>query len=145
MSLIVYYLITKHDMPAHVALHSCVFMCTVIAFFLVVLYFIVRSVRKTRLSTLNLAGGKSRQMFLLVLCLANAARAVSLAVYLYLHVKSLGGWTNDNGSIEGDVNDTSFDSNKLFSSFLQSVIIGFPALIFVTAYSIVVLFWAQVR
>ncbi|KAF4668940.1 hypothetical protein FOZ61_005451 [Perkinsus olseni] len=75
----------------------------------------------------SLTGSRTRKLFLIGLCLSNLARAVSLVVDAIVHNEvrehiwehSVQGWTN-------------------------YVLMVFPSLLFLSTYSIVILFWAQV-
>ncbi|EER00211.1 hypothetical protein Pmar_PMAR017069 [Perkinsus marinus ATCC 50983] len=75
----------------------------------------------------SLTGSRTRKLFLIGLCLSNLARAVSMIIDAVVHTEvrehvwehSVQGWTN---------------------YFLMV----FPSLLFLSTYSIVILFWAQV-
>ncbi|EER00208.1 hypothetical protein Pmar_PMAR017066 [Perkinsus marinus ATCC 50983] len=76
----------------------------------------------------SLTGSRTRKLFLIGLCLSNLARAVSMIIDAVVHTEvrehvwehSVQGWTN---------------------YFLMV----FPSLLFLSTYSIVILFWAQIQ
>ncbi|KAF4678331.1 hypothetical protein FOL47_000060 [Perkinsus chesapeaki] len=77
--------------------------------------------------SVSLTGSRTRRLFLIGLCIANLARAISMVIDAIVHNEvrehiwehSVQGWTN-------------------------YVLMVFPSLLFLSTYSVVVLFWAQV-
>ncbi len=86
-----------------------------------------REARRKGSSGVSMTGGEMRMVFMTALCVSNISRAISLIVDTVVRQyvreakiqKSLQTWVND-------------------------VLMSFPSLFFLTSYSIVILFWAQV-
>eukprot|EP00922_Rhytidocystis_sp_ex-Travisia-forbesii_P071197 GHVS01106273.1.p1 GENE.GHVS01106273.1~~GHVS01106273.1.p1 ORF type:complete len:697 (-),score=114.47 GHVS01106273.1:541-2631(-) len=90
--------------------------------------------RDDSMPPVSLTGGKTRTFFICLLVLANFARAISLGFlgYLLSHEPS--------GVLQGSAAITAADQHQWLLTILRSA----PSLLFLSTYSVVILFWAQV-
>eukprot|EP00922_Rhytidocystis_sp_ex-Travisia-forbesii_P071202 GHVS01106279.1.p1 GENE.GHVS01106279.1~~GHVS01106279.1.p1 ORF type:complete len:681 (-),score=138.01 GHVS01106279.1:327-2369(-) len=87
----------------------------------------------------SLTGGKTRTFFIILLVLANLARAVSLGFlgYLLSHPPEILQTTEGGGAAAAAA---AADQHQWLLTILRSA----PSLLFLSTYSVVILFWAQV-
>ncbi|KAF4656649.1 hypothetical protein FOL47_008825 [Perkinsus chesapeaki] len=128
-------LFTIDEVFAHNSAYAAVLAYVDCGLFLAVAIVLARQLIKQRqeekradaIPPISLTGGRTRFFFLLALCISNAARALSLVFDAVIHFEvrmhrlehPVQSWTND-------------------------VFMIFPSLLFLSTYSIVILFWAQV-
>ncbi|KAF4657898.1 hypothetical protein FOZ61_005996 [Perkinsus olseni] len=83
--------------------------------------------RADAIPPISLTGGRTRFFFLLALCISNAARALSLIFDAVIHLEV-----------------RMHNLNHPVQTWTNDVFMTFPSLLFLSTYSIVILFWAQV-
>ncbi|EER04956.1 conserved hypothetical protein [Perkinsus marinus ATCC 50983] len=126
---------TINDVFAHHSAYAAVLAYIDCGLFMVVAVFLMRQLIRQRreekradaIPPISLTGGRTRFLFLLTLCISNAARALSLIFDAVIHLEVR--MHNLNHPVQAWTND---------------VFMTFPSLLFLSTYSIVILFWAQV-